>query len=238
MLAEKFVWVLPRSNTFLFKKSEVYESIISTYPKVLSLDVDMHGFKTLDITITERQPNALWCSGVPPHVTKDSVGRCFFVDNLGYIYTPSPYFSDHVYFELFGEPSDYKKIHEIFSATSTDTNISDTLGTGPETKELSFVGTHFLPEEKYVTVINFIELLNMSGIETHTLIVHSNELFELVMKEGGVLRFNLETDLERMVGDLKTALDTKLNQSNGKTLSDVEYIDIRFANKVVFKFIE
>lgn len=235
MLQEKVMWVFPKSNTFLFPKHTLYQQIIDSYPKVLSVEVTKTGLKTLTIDVVERKAHSLWCSGVPPHLTPDVMGRCFFVDNTGYIYTQSPYFSDHVYFELYGEPYDYATALESASATSSDIDVDENM---PETGEVSFIGLHYLPEESYLAAMQTVELLKSIDITTHTLVVHSKDFFELVMDEGGVIKFNLQAEPQQMVTDLKTALDAKFQERKDKTLKDIEYIDIRFTNKVVFKFVE
>jgi hypothetical protein len=235
MLGQKVAWVLPKSNVFLFSKDSLHKQIEETYPKVLTVKVDTKGFNAITVDIVERKPHALWCSGVAPQVTPDAMGRCFFVDDTGYIFAPSPYFSDHVYFELYGEPSDYQTIVASIATSSQEEDMSDDI---VMTGEVTFVGMHYIAEDSYRTVMSIVDLLRGVGIDTHTLVVHSKDLFELVMDEGGVIKFNTQVDPQRMVTDLKTALDAKFQENKDKTLSDIEYVDVRFTNKVVFKFVE
>lgn len=98
-LEENFLWLFPRRNTLLFPKDSLEKEIIETYTKIKNIKIERKGFSRVKIIIEERKPSALWCdAGIT------DIGNCYFVDESGYIFRRAPYFSDHVYYELYGNP--------------------------------------------------------------------------------------------------------------------------------------
>ena len=54
---------------------------------------------------------------------------------------------------------------------------------------------------------------------------------------GPEIIFKIDSDLEKMIANLKTALDTEPMRTNFRNkYSSLEYIDLRFGNKVYYKF--
>ncbi len=85
-LAGSYWWVLPKSNIFLYPKARISSDLLSAYPLLASADVHAADFHTVEVSLTERQPRALWCSG-----------SCYFLDESGVIYGEAPAFSEPVY---------------------------------------------------------------------------------------------------------------------------------------------
>lgn len=228
-LSENFLWVFPRWNRFLFQKSETQAELLSTYPKIQTVRVNYVGLSGLDVSVEERKMFGLWCDGVAP-VSAGSdanVGNCYAIDSTGYIFATSPYFSDHTYFDFFGKP--------LNQAVQDD--ATTTTGMIP-VYEAPYIGAQYLPHDVFAAVNGFVGMLKEKGIITDTLIVHDLDFFELALKSGGVVRFSPSQDLSKAASDLKTGLEKNITGQPNKKLSDIEYIDLRFTNKVIFKFIE
>ncbi len=237
-LEERWLGVFPRSNMLLFSKDLVEKEIIETYTRIKHVEIKRKGFSRLEIVIEERNPTALWCdAGII------DVGNCYFVDESGYIFKRAPYFSDHIYYELYGGPLSVEEMKAVLEDSSFISVSSTTASSTQEDVEnintslQSFLGIQYLPEEMFVLTMFFIRALEQEGILTHTLVVHNDHLFELSLKDGGVLKFSPAQDLAKAVQDFKIAYEKKFEEDTKVTPADVEYIDIRFTNKVVFKFV-
>ncbi|OHB06354.1 MAG: hypothetical protein A3B16_02070 [Candidatus Zambryskibacteria bacterium RIFCSPLOWO2_01_FULL_45_43] len=87
-LAGYYLYVIPRSNTFLYRRGVIKEKLLEQFPRFSSLDLNLERFKKLVITAEERKPYALYCREA----------ECFFLDEGGFIFAAAPSFSDGVYF--------------------------------------------------------------------------------------------------------------------------------------------
>ncbi len=97
-LAEEKYWgLLPKRNVFLYPKRTLEERLLSSFPKLLSVEVSLEDFHRLSIVVEERTPLALWCGH-----SKEERGECLFLDREGYTYAPAPEFSGVVFVRYFG----------------------------------------------------------------------------------------------------------------------------------------
>lgn len=88
---------LPRRNIFIYPKQELIASLEHSLPRIKKVIVKRDGLNTLHIYILEREPDALWCKGMP-----NNYEDCFYVDEEGFIYSKAPFFSGDVFFRYYG----------------------------------------------------------------------------------------------------------------------------------------
>jgi len=94
-LADKYLWLIPRSSALLYPKNKIKKAILEEIPRLLSLDLSLVNSRTLVATIVEREPFALYCAEAD----------CFFLDHTGYIFSEAPAFSDGVYIIYSRDPA-------------------------------------------------------------------------------------------------------------------------------------
>ena len=227
-MSEKTLWLLPKRNAFLFSEGKMEDVLLDKYPRIKSISVDSMDFSKIIVTVVEREPEILWCRGYGSD-SDDNTNDCYFVDKTGYVYIEAPYFSDHVYFELYGFPLAFDK--NVEATTSLEVVAKETAGNSG-----SVVGTQLLPKETFVLIMSFVRSLEQISIGSYSLTMRDEDLFEISMDNGGVLKFSPTQNLLEALRNLKTAYEKKFTGSSSKTPSHIEYIDIRFANKVLFKF--
>ncbi len=236
------LWVFPKKNTLIFSKNKLRVEILDEYKQIKNVVIKRNGFKAITITIFEREPFALWCDGETPLSGENvDAGNCYFVDCEGYIFASAPYFHDHVYFELYGKPFE---VVEVKKETTEKEKPASAKGYGEAKEELNakitgeieYIGKHFLPPVEFVRTMQFISSLEKIEILVYSLIIDSPDMYKLTLKEGGVLRFLPEQDHYRAINDLTIAYKKKFSESFDLLPKDLEYIDIRFDNKALFKF--
>lgn len=88
---------LPRRNIFIYPKKELISSLEYSFPRIKNVTVKRVDLNTLQIFLVEREPDALWCEGIPNNIEK-----CFYVDEDGFIYSEAPFFSGDVFFRYYG----------------------------------------------------------------------------------------------------------------------------------------
>jgi hypothetical protein len=215
--------IFPRKNIFLFRKERMEEKVLEQYLKVKTIHIKRVGLSKIHVAIEERKPYALWCSS-----DAAETGECYFADVTGYIFTPAPYFSDHTYFELYGEPLSVASSTAAASSTSV-------VATPPDD---SLLGKQYLPENIFFEAMLFVQMLDQNGMKTYSLTTRDMDLFELKLARGGVIRFTPKENMQTAVNDLKVAYEKKFSEQAEKTPEMLEYVDVRFADKVVFKFVD
>ena len=89
MLSDYSLWIFPRANSLIYPKKDIESALFEKFPRFQSVDLDLKGLKTLNITVEERVPFALYC----PRVSK-----CYFLDKEGLIFALAPSFTGTVYF--------------------------------------------------------------------------------------------------------------------------------------------
>jgi len=134
--------------------------------------------------------------------------ECSFMDTSGYVFSVAPYFSGDVYFKFFGELSGDYFSRDIF--------------------------------EK---IISFKDALTNMGFKSISLYVKGDEDIEIYLNSNILppnspkIILRKDFDLEKISINLQTALDTEPLKSNlKKEQSSLQYIDLRFGNKIYYKF--
>ena len=89
MLTGYYLWIFPRANSLIYPEQDIESALLKKFPRFQSVDLDLKGLKTLNITVKERVPFALYC----PRVSK-----CYFLDKEGLIFALAPSFTGTVYF--------------------------------------------------------------------------------------------------------------------------------------------
>lgn len=249
-LDKSIFFVFPKRNTLLFSKSAIEKRFLSE-PKIKTVEIGRFGFSEIKVIVTERVPFALWCEQfVDPEVpifTKvksESISDCYFVDNEGFIYARTPFFSGHTFFELYGGPLSYD-IEEV-TKENVEASLSQPILGGattsldrPENEKPptnTIVGMQYIPRKDFLISMDFVNSLKKEGIQSHALFVQERTLFELELANGGVVRFSPTQDLVKALDALMTAWDKKFTPGSKITPKSLEYVDVRFDNKVIFKF--
>jgi hypothetical protein len=135
------------------------------------------------------------------------------MDENGYIFDQAPYFSGGIYFKFYGltsgiNPSGSYFSEQYFNQLIYFKNILVEFG--------------LKPTSLYITPDQNVEVFLDNGIS-------SNNEPEIIFKQSG--------DYENIAENLKAALTTEPLQTQFKNkYATLQYIDLRFSNKVYYKF--
>ena len=170
----------------------------------------------LEVSLTERMALYTWCGdtinlviGLPSGDSTAREEKCYFVDEAGYIFDEAPYFSGDVYFKFYG---------------------------------LANLGTYF-SKENFKQLIYFKDTLLGIGLKPVSLYVLDNGDIKVFLSNlnkapiGPYIALKASSNFQKVAENLQTALTTEPLQSDLKNqYSSLLYIDLRFGNKVVYKF--
>ena len=205
--------VYARNNSHLFPVGEINQSLLNTFPRIVSASAERIDEHTVTINISERKPYALWC-GLPPASfgSKD----CWFIDETGFVFDRAPVFSKGVYMEVYG--------------ALVEKNSGEPLRAS-------------LPFDRFVTANTFAKLLNEKLGKPYRISLKPDGELEVTLFTSvkypflaeTVLRFNDDSSPEALVKNLLSSIPVQF-PNNATPKKKLLYIDMRFGNKVIFGF--
>ena len=201
--------VIPRSSSLFFSKKKLERRIQSEFPIVDLVYVSFVNPYTVNITIRERTPEAVWCF--------DEV-TCGFIDRTGILYGTAPRFSDGVY--------------TLFSSREQK-EFSEFLGKRIIEPELLYrFDTLFKKLQNENIVISRVEFLEYGDV---AFII--DRLFYLYPEKNVSIIGTLTQDDGTFLRDVTTGLEHDVFQRQYRQQpKDLEYIDLRFPGKIFYKF--
>lgn len=211
-LSEYYLYFIPKSNVFLYPKENISDSLHSSFKRMESVSMDVSKDGILKISVSERSTKYIYCGELlPVESFSNKDNKCYFMDEEGFIFDKAPYFSGDVYFRFFGN------VEEV-------------------------PGSHFYPDffNKFVHLKEGLDDLDFEPI---ALSLNEEEDIEIYLKNkensvGPRVIVSLYDDEVKIIENLSSALDTGFRQKINEEYAFLEYIDLRFNNKVYYRFDE
>lgn len=214
LLKGNYAYVIPHRNAFFYPKKKIVADLLAAFPRFKSVVVYRTSLNTLYVSIEEVRGHALWCGvGVD---TPDLSAPCYFTDEAGKIVAPAPYYSGNVYPRFFG-------------------------GTLTQADVVSPLGKMFINESRFAALLSFEMEVKRLGLPVRAIIVGAGTNDMLLLDIGGgktaELRFLDADNYQTLEKNLAAALGKAELANVIKTdLGNLQYFDLRFTNKVYYKF--
>lgn len=137
----------------------------------------------------------------------ESVSQCYFLDKDGFVFDRAPLFSGDAYFKYYGIVPYEAPIGSYYLASTT----------------------------RFHELSRFVESVKALDISPLYISAKNQENFELFIFGGGKILFDTQEGLDKIEGRLSALLKTQnlVPREGGELL--IEYIDLRFGNKMFFK---
>lgn len=212
-LSGKYLFIIPKTNFLLYPKGAITETLSSKFRRLQDISMYVENFKTLHVNVAERVGLYTWCDNLVPDLENSSVGKCYFMDKDGYIFDEAPYFSGNIYLKFYG-------------------GIPE--GSNPS-------GSYFLKDD-FGKLISFKDMLQGIGLKPLSFYLDGDDIDVYLPPEGKsvmgpAIVFKANADYGKIIENLQSVLATEPLQSDFKNkYSSLEYIDLRFGNKVYYKF--
>lgn len=214
-LGERYILVFPKRNIFLAPQRSLEKRLKSLYPRIETIDVSLDTKRVLNIVLTEREGQYLWCDGVSVSGS-ESESDCYYMDDRGKIFDKAPYFSaGNIYFSFYG-------------------TISDDI-------DGEILGERYLSVEEFMKLTSFIDSLDKMDIKSFACKEEGDDfiLYLGVKKSPNMPYMSWRKNID--MAHLKSNVDSAFATEPFKTryrddFASLEYIDLRFENKVYYKF--
>jgi len=214
-LSGKYLYIFSKRNSFIYPHDKLQESLLTEFPRIEKLEMSVKNFNTLVLNIKERLGTHLYCGATLPEKKEEIGENCYFINNDGYIFDKAPYFSGDIYFKY------YTEINMINGKV---------------------LGSQIFEATRFHELARFVDGVSSLGFKPIYLVRSQDKTFSLYLKSVGdkpnpKVIFKEDNDLVTILDNFKTAMGEKefANEINSK-YDTLSYIDLRFKNKVLYKF--
>ncbi len=201
-----YLWILPRTNVLLYPENKVKSELLNNFKRIKDITLSIKDRNTLEVSISEREAKYIWCG---KQADLEDEQQCYFMDENSFIFDEAPYFSGEVYFKFYGSAS---------------------------------VGSYF-SQQNFEQLISFKKALENFGLKPAGLTILNNGDIKMLLSPGSSsstqpeIIFKKDANLEKVAENLEAALTTEPLQSKFKNkYASLLYIDLRYGNKVYYKF--
>ena len=191
--------IFPKNNILLASSGEIETKILNDFPRVKSISISKNLPGSLSVKIEERKSTALLCRDAPP------AGECYFLDENGFAFEKSPYFSGNIFIKFTDE-------------RNVGNSVSDT--------------GQLISEEQFKGLMALIDSASGNGVEITDVVLKKEGIYNLNTQEGWKIILSERNDLKIAADNLRITLESKIKDKR----PTLEYIDLRLANKVFYKF--
>lgn len=213
---DDYFYLFSKTNFLIYPKNKIDKKLKENFKRIKDISINNKDIKNLEISISEYEGEYLYCGVLLPILQSNlNNNKCYFLDNNGYIFDEAPYFSGEVYFKFYGYIDNENP-----------------------------VGSYFL-KEKFVDLINFKDTIEKLGLNLNSFYLlndleherEGNFVISSITESGPQIIFKIDDDYKKLAENLQAAISTEpLNSDLKKKLSSLLYLDLKFGNKVYFKF--
>jgi hypothetical protein len=240
-ISGKYFFFFPKTNIFFYPENNIKNALQDKFKILEDINLSVKNNHTLEISLSERKGTYIWCGSTPPtspdvepqNVSGDSTsGDCYFIDESGYIFDQAPYFSGEIYFKFYGVP-EVQRLETSGGSTSGDLSTAG---------DFDPSGLYFA-RQNFSQLISFKDILVSFGLKPVSMYITTDGNVEVFLSSansstvGPDIIFKLNSDYQNVAENLEAALTTDPLQTEFKNnYSLLQYIDLRFSNKVYYKF--
>lgn len=212
-LSGNYLLVFPRRNALIYPKKKIREDLVRSFPRLRDIEVERSGLSTLSVTAVEMRGVSLWCGADTQAV--DFREKCYFTDSGAIIIDEAPYYSGNVYLRFLGTTE---------------------LAPGEDP-----LGKQFISKELFDSMSLFAEKVEELGFHIKAVSIGPGEENAFLLDLGGgktaPVRFLASADHAVLISNFSSAIGKEeLAKKLQEDIKNLEYFDLRFTNKVYYKF--
>lgn len=224
-------WLFPKDNAFWYSKNSLKDFLMENFKRIDSIETNLKNFHTLSIKITERQPIATWCKGSPKDVrtlpSRDEIVASTTTNTLMIEVNNTDLDVAQCWF--IDQNSTVFAVSPFFSGDAYFKYYGLITDSDPIGKEYIASTTEF------ADITRFVESVKKLSLHPQFVVAKGGGEFSLVISGGGELYFDTKKPLSLVSDNLEVLLETPALSRN---LSKLDYIDLRYGNKLFYKMKE
>lgn len=204
-LSGSYFWLFPKKNAFIYPKDGLEQYLRENFKRIDNIDISLKNFQRLSVVITERKHFAVWCVGVPSADPESE--QCYFMDKNSTLFAPAPNFSGDAYFKYYGVITDGNPIGKEYISSSTI----------------------------FYQISDFKDSVKSLSLRPLYILAKGNQEYVMKLSSGAEILFDTKQSLKKVFENLQVLVTTDAFSKLDKNNLPVEYIDLRFGNKLFYK---
>jgi len=101
-ISGRYFFIFPKTNLLIFPRKNIKEELFDTYTRLNKIELNLAELE-LEVFVSERDAYYTWCGeDLPSQGVELEQVKCYFTDELGFVFDEAPYFSGDVYFRFYG----------------------------------------------------------------------------------------------------------------------------------------
>lgn len=200
-----YFWLFPKNNAFVYPKDDLENYLKENFKRIDTIDIQRKGFEKLSIIITERKHFAIWCKELPKANPEDE--ECYFMDKNSTVFAPAPNFSGDAYFKYYGLITNNNPLGLEYISSST----------------------------KFLEISDFVVFVKSLSIRPLYIVSKADGDFAMKLPGGAEIFFDLKEPLSKTSENLSLLFNTAELKNLNRSNLPLEYIDLRFGNKLYYK---
>lgn len=209
-----YLFFIPKNNFVILPQKQMRENLEKNFPRLTDINIQISKDQTISISVAERGGSYTWCGESLNEGIRLEDTNCYFLDETGFIFDKAPYFSGDVYFRFMGELSNKEEILGQYFAKDYWQN--------------------FITLREFLLEMNFkpsLLVLNKDS-DVEVFLEHENE-----PPASPKIVFNKNADMFGIIENLQSAVSAEpLKTELAEKYTKLDYIDLRFGNKIYYKF--
>lgn len=215
-LEGSYVFIVPKNSSFLYPRRKIERSILHAFTRIREVSVKKSDSITMHIQVREREPFAMWCDDAlfQSNASTTTNAPCYFIDEESYIYATAPHFTGNVFFTYYGDIA----IDSIYA-------------------DIAPLGAQYMNTEDFFDIQPF--LVAFSDLDYIPVSLRRIDELDLEMElgDGARIIFSHDTRLPVLLDNMQSVLDSDVFIEAEENEKQIDYIDLRFGNKVYVKFV-
>ena len=215
-LAGKYAWLFHKDNIFIYPQNNIKEKLLVLDKRIRDVNVYRDSLTAIAVEISERKPAYMWCELVKERPDLESAEGAGGSPASG-SNQKKCFFLDKTGY-IFAEAPQFSG--SVFFTFYGYRKYAD-----------APLGNFLFEERDFERLIAFKEKIKKLGFEPAGLVEKEEGDFDLILEDESKIMFNQKQNLADVLENFDSSIDTI---KAGK--KDLEYIDLRFGNKVFYKF--
>ncbi len=212
----KYGWLFHKNNIFIYPRGDIEKKLFELNKRIKEVNVYRDSLTAIAVEISERKPAYLYCT-IAPQGSTFPVTPLRSASPQGQTFSRDCFFLDKTGY-IFAEAPQFSG--NVFFEFYADREFAN--------KPL---GNLLFEEKEFDRIIVFKEKTEKLGFKAVALVEKEEGDYDLFFEDGAKIMFNKKQNLAEVLENLDSSIETI--QASTKPL---EYIDLRFGNKVFYKF--
>ncbi len=211
----RYVYLFKKSNVFIYPKKQIERNIKNEFARINGIEISIDKITKLSVHISERVGSYLWC-GEQLNQEDKLNEECFFINDEGYIFDKAPFFSGSIYFKFYSPLVD---------------------------KEMPPLSNSSLDPEIIKNIFALLDALEKMSFDVTMIDMYNENEYKLFLKRDSIelpyIVFKKDSDIDEILNNLSASMKQEqfVQEVKGKYQA-LDYIDLRYKNKVVYRHYE